>query len=83
MLRSTESRPVADYSGIKRGELVGFPASGETITSSTWRRIPVATARIIRAGSASNPQSYKWGRRRRGWFDPVSRVETMGYKLLD
>ena len=47
---STGSRLIRASHGSKRQYFVGFPRIGRTITSSTWRRIPMDTARIIRAG---------------------------------
>jgi hypothetical protein len=60
-----------------------WSASAPTITSSTWRRIRADIARIIRAGSRSNPQSYRWGRRRSTWYHPVSSGETGSYALTE
>lgn len=65
---STRSRPNGSAIGCNGGVSSGFPASAPTITSSTWRRTRTGIARIMRAGSASNPRSYRWGRRRRGWY---------------
>jgi hypothetical protein len=56
-------------------------ASAPTITSSIWRRIPEATAPIIRAESASNPRSYRWGKGRKSWLTEGSVVEPEGYQL--
>jgi hypothetical protein len=81
-LRSTESRPVETYRGGKRGDFVGFPASGETITSSISRRIPTGIAGLEGVGSPSNLRSYTWARRRSRWPDPVSCAETKGCELL-
>ena len=80
---STESRPVTHQRRHNALVFVPIPRSAPTITSSIWRRIPMAIARIIRAGSPSNPRSYRWGRRRDRWFDPVSSGETRGYALTD
>jgi hypothetical protein len=64
MLRPTESRPVEAYRSSNRGDSVGFPASGRTITSSIWRRIRMGTAALADAGSPTNPRGYRWGRKR-------------------
>jgi len=56
-------------------------ASAPTITSSTSQRIRVGIARIIRAGSASNPRSYRWGKGRKSWLTEGSVVEPEGYQL--
>ena len=61
---STGSRPVENQRRRNAGVLVGFPASGETITSSTSRRIPMATAGSEGVGFPSKSRSYRWGRRR-------------------
>ena len=48
---STESRPVEDRRVSNGGDSVEFPASGRTITSSIWRRIPMATAGLAGVGA--------------------------------
>jgi hypothetical protein len=65
--RSTGSRPTAGASGANSGLLVGFPNSAPTITSSTWRRIRMGIARIIRAESPIDPRCYIRVRRRSSW----------------
>jgi hypothetical protein len=57
---------------------VGFPISGRTIISSTWRKIRAAIARITPAVSASNPGSYKSVSRRSRRCDPDSIREPSG-----
>ena len=49
-LRGTESRPVETYWRLNRADSVVFPASGETITSSTWRRIRTGIAALADVG---------------------------------
>ena len=60
---STESRPVEVDRDSKRGDLVGFPDSGRTITSSIWRRIRMAIAALAAVGSPTVPKSRRWARR--------------------
>ena len=63
-LGSTGSRPMEDKRRCNRAPSVGLPTSGETITSSTSRRIPMATAGSEGVGFPSKSRSYRWGRRR-------------------
>ncbi len=73
----TNSPPQSEFiATYLSGGLFSLQASG------TSRRIRMGIARTTRAGCPSNPQSYTWGRRRRGWFDPISFRETGGYRYL-
>jgi hypothetical protein len=69
-LGSTGSRPSGDASECNSAASVGFPASGETITSTTSRRIPTGIAGLEGAGCPINLRGYRWGRRRSRRGDP-------------
>ena len=77
---TTGSRPVETNQVNNHGDCVGFPTSGETITSNTWRRIPTATAALEGAGCRSKSRSYRWGRKHKLRSDPVFCRETEGYQ---
>jgi hypothetical protein len=61
---STKSRPIEAYHSSNRGDFVGLPAIGRTITSNIWRRIQTGTAGLGAVEFPSNLRSYAWGRRR-------------------
>ena len=56
-------------------------ASAPTITSSTWRRIRMGTARIIRAGFPIDPRCYIRVRRRSSWRYLGSIGKPKGYQM--
>jgi hypothetical protein len=61
-------------------DFCGGDASAPTITSSIWRRIPVATAAWAAVVCPLNPQSYRCVRRRNLWTDAVSVWKPRGYQ---
>ncbi len=63
-MRWSESRPVETHGSSTRGDSVGFPASGRTITCNILRRIRRGTAGLEGVRFPSNPRSYRRGRRR-------------------
>jgi hypothetical protein len=77
---STESRPDKVTGECKCGDFVAFPASGETTTSSTSRRIRTGTAGSGAVEFPSNSRSYRWARRRDHRLAERSRVEPEGYQ---
>jgi hypothetical protein len=54
-----------------------------SLASSIWRRILMATAGSGDAGSPSNPRSYLWVRRRSPSYHLVFCRETRDYRLID
>jgi len=86
-LGSTESRPVACQRARNSASSAGIPASAPTITSSTSRSIPMATAGSGVVELPSNPRSCRWGRRRSRWavarkgLKPVPKKALMSLRI--